>query len=157
MALSQFERRQVAVGLANNDAAKQLCDAIDAASVAYAAVDKFKVALVGAGDAGADGFVDLLHEAPPVEIKSVTVIARGSFVGVDALNPIGMAVFDEDGNIIANVTYDNVTVPVDNGANLLSPLDATFKHVAADKKVYLTIECGATAVLPGLLILVRYR
>lgn len=157
--ISVHDRRLVAIALANADVAKELCDAIEAACDAVVAVDCFlyvPVADLEAGDV-VDGLPLFLFDDHSVTIQSISLMARGAFVGVDASNTIAITVKDVDGNTIVTKTYDNVVVPTDNAGNALGTLNATHKILRAGERCIVDIVCGDTADPPPLSFLVRYR
>lgn len=71
--------------------------------------------------------------------------------GLQALKDAG------DTNTIVTKTYNNVTVPTNNGVNDLGALDATHKVLAANEIVHLTVTCGTTADPPAMLLRLVFR
>lgn len=156
MSLSVKERRRVIQALADPSAAKELCDAYDAA--AGNSLDQFLFVPLGDFDAG-DSFTEIpvatFEEA--VTIKNIRLIAQGAFVGVDNSNPIVIAAYDSLQNLLVSKTYNAGTPPTDNDANDLGTITAAYASLAANASLNLAINCGATANMPAFAVLVRYQ
>lgn len=91
-----------------------------------------------------------------VTLVSAALIAQGSFAGVDNSNTMAVTL-KQGSNTIVTKTYNGTTVPTDNGVNDLGALDGTFKSVAANVPVTLTITNGSTANPPSMLLRLTYR
>lgn len=75
-------------------------------------------------------------------------VANGTFGGIDAANTAVFALTDGAGNTICSITYNNVTVPVNNGYSTLGTPDATHSLLTANETFRVSITNGATANLP---------
>lgn len=91
-------------------------------------------------------------------LLKVGIIPRGSSAGIDNSNTAVVTIADAAANVIIAKTYNTATQPP--AANVyasLGTLDATHKVLTANEVVTVTVTQGATADLPGLLLLIEWQ
>lgn len=154
MSLASICRRLLGIAMANNSAAKEICDAIDYATTEVAAKTLVvPVAALTAGNDLAETIVGAFRAG--AVIQSVAFLATGGFGTVDDSNT---AVYRlrQGSNTIVTKTYNTATQPTASAVNDLGTPDATHKTVAADTPIKLTITNGATAATPAGYLIVQY-
>jgi hypothetical protein len=99
--------------------------------------------------------------AAPAEgarITKAAIVPQGAAAGVDAGNTVVVALQDQGGNTICTKTYDNVTIPPEDKVyDSLGAIHATHGVLTANEVVTLTVTQGATANMPGFVVVVEWR
>lgn len=150
MSLSAIARRLLGIAMCNSAAAKEICDAIDYAAVKTLTVP---VAALAAGADLAEVIVGVFPQG--AVITKVAFLATAGFGTVDDSNT---AVYRlrRGSNTIVSKTYNAATQPTASAINDLGTPDATYKTVAANTPILLTITNGATAATPAGQLIVQY-
>lgn len=131
-------------------------DATAALNVAFR--DKYSLIPIEDLAAGADIAARVVFAHPGAgQLVSVGILAVGAYAGVDAGNTMVVAITDGAGNSIVSKTFNNTTVPTDNGYDNLGTLDVTHKVLTAAETVKMALTNGATANPPGLFLCIRFR
>jgi hypothetical protein len=90
-------------------------------------------------------------------ITKVGIVPQGASAGVDNANTAVVNVEDGSGNSIVSKTYDTANQPPASGAyGDLGSLSGTHAVLTANEVLRLDVTQGATADLPGFVLLVEW-
>lgn len=162
--ISQRVRRLIAIACGNKDAAEAFANEVEAGTaIVNTEVQTIDIPIRDLA-AGEDlTAFPLIRFDVGIVLDSIEIIPADVFNGVDGSNTVVVTV-KQTTHTIASVTFDDtntLTSALDDTdqvmAMFVGPLDATWKTVAANTLLTLTVVCGATADPTAMTVRLRFH